>query len=305
MWARKRHRGGGGLAVPGPFNRIARAGGQKVTIRTRKRPLFRLGSGHCENFFNGSSRFSADSVNRSGKTGRVDRVAAELAVERRAKLAGEAVDDPFELLLGDVVASPSGTSTGLAMVSARSARSSRRSEISTGSSGWRSIANSTISVTRKATATATSWVVEGASRSSSIRMPRALVGRAGAQVGGQLGQQRPQRDPAILLHLGIMVAVDDRQRVDPPADRRIGGLGLRRWRAAAMDVEQRGDDLEVVLHPVMDFADQPPLAFERVEPSALGAFDPVDRALEGLAQIAGFRSPAPSFVGRLEPSSPG
>ena len=32
-WARKRHRGGGGLAVPGPFNRIARAGGQKVTIR--------------------------------------------------------------------------------------------------------------------------------------------------------------------------------------------------------------------------------------------------------------------------------
>ena len=31
--ARKRHRGGGGLAVPGPFKRIARAGGQKVTIR--------------------------------------------------------------------------------------------------------------------------------------------------------------------------------------------------------------------------------------------------------------------------------
>ncbi len=33
IWARNRHRGGGGLAVPGPFERIARAGGQKVTIR--------------------------------------------------------------------------------------------------------------------------------------------------------------------------------------------------------------------------------------------------------------------------------
>ena len=38
--ARKRHRGGGGLAVPGPFKRIARAGGQKVTIRTAQRPFF-------------------------------------------------------------------------------------------------------------------------------------------------------------------------------------------------------------------------------------------------------------------------
>ena len=33
--------GGGGLADPGPFNRIARAGGQKVTIRGAKTPLFR------------------------------------------------------------------------------------------------------------------------------------------------------------------------------------------------------------------------------------------------------------------------
>ena len=41
--ARKRHRGGGGLAVPGPFKRIARAGGQKVTIRTAQRPLFEDG----------------------------------------------------------------------------------------------------------------------------------------------------------------------------------------------------------------------------------------------------------------------
>ena len=40
MRARKRHRGGGGLAVPGPFKRIARAGGQKVTIRTAQRRFF-------------------------------------------------------------------------------------------------------------------------------------------------------------------------------------------------------------------------------------------------------------------------
>ncbi|QIK79242.1 twin-arginine translocase subunit TatC [Sphingomonas piscis] len=36
--------GGGGLAVPGPFKRIARAGGQKVTIRTAQRPIFQMGS---------------------------------------------------------------------------------------------------------------------------------------------------------------------------------------------------------------------------------------------------------------------
>ena len=36
--------GGGGLAVPGPFNRIARAGGQKVTIRLAKRCFFCRGS---------------------------------------------------------------------------------------------------------------------------------------------------------------------------------------------------------------------------------------------------------------------
>src|SRR5262245_37453963 len=43
-WARIRRRGGGGLANPGPFRRIARAGGQKVTIRGLKRPFFLLGS---------------------------------------------------------------------------------------------------------------------------------------------------------------------------------------------------------------------------------------------------------------------
>src|SRR6058998_1639141 len=51
--ARKRHRGGGGLAVPGPFKRIARAGGQKVTIRRAERTLFEISSAHLDNFFAG------------------------------------------------------------------------------------------------------------------------------------------------------------------------------------------------------------------------------------------------------------
>ena len=49
--ARKRHRGGGGLAVPGPFKRIARAGGQKVTIRTAQRRFFATGSAASQIFF--------------------------------------------------------------------------------------------------------------------------------------------------------------------------------------------------------------------------------------------------------------
>jgi len=46
--------GGGGLAVPGPFNRIARAGGQKVTIRCTKRPFFCTGSGPTKFFLAGA-----------------------------------------------------------------------------------------------------------------------------------------------------------------------------------------------------------------------------------------------------------
>src|SRR5947208_13176199 len=49
--ARKRHRGGGGLAVPGPFKRIARAGGQKVTIQTAQRGFFANSSEGTKHFF--------------------------------------------------------------------------------------------------------------------------------------------------------------------------------------------------------------------------------------------------------------
>src|SRR3982751_6513914 len=49
--ARRRHRGGGGLAVPGPFKRIARAGGQKVTIQTAQRRFFANSSDGAKHFF--------------------------------------------------------------------------------------------------------------------------------------------------------------------------------------------------------------------------------------------------------------
>ena len=39
------------MAVPGPFKRIARAGGQKVTIRMHKRIVFGDGSEEFELFF--------------------------------------------------------------------------------------------------------------------------------------------------------------------------------------------------------------------------------------------------------------
>ena len=42
--------------------------------------------------------------------------------------------------------------------------------------------------------------------------------RGGAQVRGQLGDQRLERDAAIFLQLRIMVAVHDRERVDPALD---------------------------------------------------------------------------------------
>ena len=64
-------------------------------------------------------------------------------------------------------------------------------------------------------------------------MPAALGRRGGAQVGGELGDQRLQRDAAILLELRIMVAVDDGERVDPALDRGIGGGDLLAWRRRA------------------------------------------------------------------------
>jgi hypothetical protein len=110
MRARKRHRGGGGLAVPGPFKRIARAGGQKVTIRRERGDFFKLGSG-LSKFF--SRRNDGKKVLSAAENRQIDAVAAELAVERRAQLLGQAADDPLELTLLGLSARSSGTGTGL------------------------------------------------------------------------------------------------------------------------------------------------------------------------------------------------
>ena len=101
MRARKRHRGGGGLAVPGPFKRIARAGGQKVTIRTAQRPFFGCGSALPKIFkdFFGCSRNDQSDRSSGWEDWQIHAVPAEPPVERGAKLLGQAADDPLELNL--------------------------------------------------------------------------------------------------------------------------------------------------------------------------------------------------------------
>jgi hypothetical protein len=48
-----------------------------------------------------------------------------------------------------------------------------------------------------------------------------------------------------------------------------------------VNVEQRSDDLQVVLDAVVDLADQPALARQRVAHLPLRFLDALDRALEG------------------------
>ena len=138
---------------------------------------------------------------------------------------------------------------------------------------------------RKATETATSWVdvirLEGEPDAHSGGRGRG----GGPEVGGELGDERLQGDSAILLELGEMVAVDDGERVDPALDRGIGGGDLLVGRAARVDVEQGGDDLEIVLHPVMDFAHQLGLALDRGFELGLVAGEGLDRPVERLAQL--------------------
>src|SRR5690348_3957547 len=82
-----------------------------------------------------------------------------------------------------------------------------------------------------------------------------------------------------------MVAVDDRQCPDAAADPGICSARIRSFRVPAMDVEQRRDDLEIVLHAVMDFADQAPLTLEGCGYFALGFFSSIDRASKCIAQL--------------------
>ena len=81
-----------------------------------------------------------------------------------------------------------------------------------------------------------------------------------------------------------MIAVDDRERIDPARDRGIGRAAFGGDDVAAVDAEQRGDDLQVVLHAVMDFANKSPLTFQRIAHFALARLDSLDRPGEGLTQ---------------------
>src|SRR5260370_11485998 len=92
-----------------------------------------------------------------------------------------------------------------------------------------------------------------------------------------------------------MVAVDDRQSADAAADSGIGSTRLHRHSAAAMDVEQRGDDLEIVLHAVMNFAHQPSLALERPAGLAFRLLDLGDCSGKGVAKFLDlFAGPKPA-----------
>ena len=72
MWARKRHRGGEGWRFRAHLSRIARAGGQKVTIRTTKTPSFPSRFRAISKNYSTVRRISAASrLARPGKTGKV------------------------------------------------------------------------------------------------------------------------------------------------------------------------------------------------------------------------------------------
>jgi hypothetical protein len=82
-----------------------------------------------------------------------------------------------------------------------------------------------------------------------------------------------------------MVAVNDRECADAPADPSVSAARFGGFSTPAVDVEQRGDDLKVVLYAMMDFANEPSLPLERVGSLLLGLLDPVDRAAEGVSKF--------------------
>ena len=71
------------MAVPGPFKRIARAGGQKVTIRIAQRPLPEMGSGRPKHFLIKCVTI-ADGLLVGRKHWQINAIAAKLALQRRA-----------------------------------------------------------------------------------------------------------------------------------------------------------------------------------------------------------------------------
>ena len=159
MWARKRHRGGEGWRFRAHFDRIARAGGQKVTIRMLKRPLF-------GDWFRSDLKFFSTLVAFRAAISAREKPASRRCSGRAFGPAASAAGGPGPrrsartASLATSSRSSSGTSTGLAMRRAwRSARWSGAARFRPARRGGGASRYSTISVIRKATATATSWVV--------------------------------------------------------------------------------------------------------------------------------------------------
>src|SRR6185369_17283973 len=100
-----------------------------------------------------------------------------------------------------------------------------------------------------------------------------------------------------------MMTVDDRQRSDPTADPGISGARFAGAGAAPVDVEQGGDDLEVVLHSVMHLADEAALALERTGHFTLRLVDLRARAGECVAEVLDF-SRRPKFFWQIEGAAP-
>src|SRR4051812_5251824 len=86
-----------------------------------------------------------------------------------------------------------------------------------------------------------------------------------------------------------MVAMDDGERPDAAADPRVRVARVPGLCAAPVNVEQRSDDLEVVFHPVMDFADEPPLSFQRTSHLPLRLVDAGDGSTECVTKLLNLR----------------
>src|SRR3546814_4350089 len=87
-----------------------------------------------------------------------------------------------------------------------------------------------------------------------------------------------------------MVAVDDRERIDAPLDRGISGDDLRRARAAGVEVDQAGDDLEVVLDAMMHLARELGLADQPFGEVGLVQRHGAADGAESFAEFANLRS---------------
>ena len=93
-----------------------------------------------------------------------------------------------------------------------------------------------------------------------------------------------------------------RDRVDPPHALRKRAPGLRDGRAAGLQAQQRGDRLQVVLHPVVDLADRGVLGQQRLVAAAqVGDVAHQHERARRVAPRAAAAAPAPASTRRGPP----